>query len=1039
MNNYSENALEKAVIEIFTDDLKYEYKSGLDIAPDGFESAREDFHDVILKERFFSSLSLINPTIPKDSLEEVFKLVIHPNSPLMLENNKTFHRYLTDGVDVVYKDEDGNDKGDKVYLFDLSDMSKNDFLVVNQFTIMEFDERRPDLIVFINGLPLVVFELKSLSNENIGCEKAYNQLQTYKEKIPSLFNTNAFMVISDGINAKVGTISSNLERFSSWKSSDGTKTTSHIQIETLLLGMFDKKRFLDIIKNFIVFIDDGVKTTKILSAYHQYFAVKKAVDSTVNSILEKSKKAGLVWHTQGSGKSLSMVFYTGCVIKVLKNPTIIVLTDRNDLDQQLFSTFSKAKELFRQTPINIEDKSDLREKLNRQSGGVIFTTIQKFALKDDETQIECLSNRRDIILIADEAHRSQYGLEAKVDNKTGKISYGYAKHIRDALPNATFIGFTGTPIEDGDKSTREVFGDEVDIYDMTQSVEDGSTVKIFYESRIAKLKLNDKVLKDIDKEYEKLEADGAPVELIEESKRKFTKLEEIVGDVHRLEMLASDIVSHYEDREVLLAPKFLDKAMIVCMNRKIAVNLYEQIISLRPSWHSSDLDKGKIKVIMTSSASDDELLRKYETSKEDRTYLAKRIKDINDELKIVIVVDMWLTGFDVPSMSTMYIDKPMKSHNLMQAIARVNRVFKDKEGGLVVDYIGIMGSLKDALRTYTKRDEDKIELNLDAAYHKLEDSLDYLRKLFLSFDYSKFFEGNDKDRLTLIGDGVEHILVESYGEEEVKKEFNKKVAELSASQTLCNSMLDDKIKLEIAYFKAVKSALNKLDGKEFDLKKINQRVLTLVQNSIQKETILELNDILGIKQSTFDIFNEEFLNEIASMKRKNIALELLKRLLGNKIKAYEKTNIVQSEKFSTLMNELMNRYNNKAITNAEVIDELLNMSKDMMNDFIKGNELGLNNEEKSFYDALTKFDTVKEAMDEQVLKQLAIELTKKIQNSKTIDWQFKDNVRAKMRSEVKRLLKKYKYPPDDTKEALALVIKQVERSCENTQGEYNEL
>ncbi len=1031
MNNFYEDNLEQAIIQIFENDLGYEYKSGIDIAPESVESARDDFHEVILKEKFFDSLKRINPTISKDVLEDVFKQVIHPNSPMMSENNKTFHKYLVEGVDVVYKDKDGNDKGDKVYLFDFKDISKNEFLIVNQFTIVEFDERRPDLILFINGLPLVVFELKSLSNEKVGCEKAYNQLQTYKQKIPSLFNTNAFLVISDGVNAKVGTISSNFERFTAWKSVDGVKLNSHIQIETLLLGMFEKGRLLDIIKNFIVFVEDGVKSTKILSAYHQYFAVKKAVDSTVNSILEKSKKAGLVWHTQGSGKSLSMVFYTSSIIQALKNPTVIILTDRNDLDMQLFTTFSKASSILRQTPIQIENKDDLREKLNRESGGIIFTTIQKFALKDDEVQIECLSDRRDIILIADEAHRSQYGLEAKVDTKTGKISYGYAKHIRDALPNATFIGFTGTPIENSDKSTREIFGDEVDIYDMTQAVEDGSTVKIYYESRIAKLKLDEKVLNKIDEEYEKLEDEGAPVELLDESKRKFTKLEEIVGDAHRLEMLAMDIVTHYEDREIILAPKSLDKAMIVCMNRKIAVNLYDQIIKLRPSWHSDDMDKGKIKVIMTSSASDDELLKKYETTKDDRVYLAKRIKDINDELKIVIVVDMWLTGFDVPSMSTMYIDKPMKSHNLMQAIARVNRVFKDKVGGLVVDYIGIMGSLKEALQTYTRRDIDKVELNLDAAFHKLEDSLTFLRKLFSAFDYSGFKSGSDKDRLTLIGDGVEHVLIESYGEENIKKEFNKKVSELNAAQTLCNSMLDDDMKLEIAYFKAVKSALNKLEGKEFNLKEINQRVLSLVKDSIQKDSILELNDILGIKQNELDIFNEEFLKEISSMKRKNIALELLKRLLSNKIKAYEKTNLVQSEKFSFLMNEVMNKYNNKALTNAEVIDELLKMSKDMMEDFLKGNELGLTDEEKSFYDALTKFDTVKEAMDESVLKELAVELTKTIQNSKTIDWQYKENTRARMRREVKRLLKKYKYPPDNAVEALALVIKQVELSCEN--------
>jgi len=1030
MNNFYEDNLEKAVIEIFQNDLGYEYKSGLDIAPDGFESARKDFHEVILEERFFESLKKINPHIPKDVLEDVLKQVMHPSSVRFSDINKTFHHYLTDGIDVVYKNKEGIDKGDKVYLFDFHTVSNNNFLVVNQFTIIEHDERRPDLLVFINGLPLVVFELKSLSNEKVGLQKAYNQLQTYKTKIPSLFNTNAFMVISDGVHAKVGTISSNLERFSAWKSVDGVKLSSHLQIESLLLGMFEKNRLLDIVKNFIVFMDDGVKTTKIISAYHQYFAVKKAVASTVNSILEKSKKAGVVWHTQGSGKSLSMLFYTGYIIKQIKNPTVIILTDRNDLDEQLFSTFAKAKDILRQTPVQIQDKDDLREKLNRQSGGIFFTTIQKFALKDDEEKIEELSDRRDIIVVADEAHRSQYGLDAKVDGKSGKVTYGYAKHIRDALPNATFIGFTGTPIESSDKSTKEIFGETVDIYDMTQSVEDNSTVKIYYESRIAKLKLDSKVLNQIDEEYEKLEDEGVPVELLDESKRTFTRLEEIVGDPHRLEMLALDIVSHYEDREAILAPKYLDKAMIVCMNRKIAVNLYEEIIKLRPLWGSSDMAKGKIKVIMTSSASDDEYLQKHETSKDDRSYLAKRIKDIEDELKIVIVVDMWLTGFDVPSMSTMYIDKPMKSHNLMQAIARVNRVFKDKEGGLVVDYIGIMASLKEALKTYTKRDADKVELNLDEAYHKLEDALRYLQKLFAGLDYSKFFDGSDNDRLSLIREGMEEVLSLSYGEEEVKKEFDKKVKESSAAQTLCNSILDDKTKLEIAYFKAIKSALFKLEGKEFNLAKINQRVLSLVKNSIQRDSILELNDILGIKQNELDIFNEEFLHEIASMKRKNIALELLKRLLADKIKGYEKVNIVKSEKFSTLMSELMNRYNNKAITNAEVVDELLKMSEEMMKEFIKGNELGLSDEELAFYDALTKFEGVKEAMGESILKELAIELTKKIQNSKTIDWQYKDNARAKMRSEVKRLLKKYDYPPKNAKDALEIVIKQVERSCE---------
>lgn len=1031
MNNFLEDNLEKATIELFSE-LGYEYENGVNIAPEQASSERDSYHDVILQERFISSLYKTNKhlsdTVLQEQSSDILKKLLHYQTAHLISNNKTFHSYLTDGIDIEYRDEEGNTLGDKIYLFDFNNVENNNFLVVNQFTIVEKEEKRPDLIVFVNGLPLAVFELKSLSNENVGLESAYNQLQTYKQTIPSLFNTNELLVVSDGANAKIGTITSDFERFMNWKSVDGKEIEAHLQLETLLKGVFTKSHFLEIVKNFVLFqTTKDEDDIKIVAAYHQFFAVDKAVESTVEAIMNSTGKAGLIWHTQGSGKSLSMVFYTAKLIQAVKNPTIIVLTDRNDLDKQLFSTFSKSHAILRQSPVQAESREGLKKQLTRDGGGIVFTTIQKFSPNIDQESIDLISSRKDIILIVDEAHRSQYGMDAKVNQKSGKVTYGFAKHLRDALPEATFIGFTGTPIEEQDKSTREVFGSEIDVYDMTQSVEDGATVKLFYESRLAKLSLDDDVLKEIDEEYEAIAAQGAESELIEKSKRTLTKLEDIVGSKQRLEMLAKDIVHHYEEREKIL----YGKAMIVCMSRKVAIRLYDEIVRLRPTWHNDDLSKGKIKVIMTNNASDDEVLQAHRTNKQNRDDLASRMIDTEDDLKIVIVVDMWLTGFDVPSMDTMYIDKPMKSHNLMQAIARVNRVFKGKVGGLVVDYIGLMASLKDALNTYTSRDKNQVELNLDAAMDKLKQSLSSLQDMFNGLDYSIFFTGTDKDRLSLIAEGVEEVLSEEYVEKGSKKIFLNLVAEVSNAQTLCQSQLEQETKLEIAYFKAVKSALMKIDAREFSLGSINKRVASLISKSLQKESILELNDILGIKQDELDIFNEEFLNEIANMKRKNIALEILKRLLGDKIKGLERTNLVKSEKFSKLMQELLNKYNNKALSNAEVLEELLTLSKDMSKAFKESNALGLNDEEIAFYDALTHFENVKDAMDDKDLKELSQKLADEIRKSKTVDWQYKDNAQAKMRSVIKRLLKKYKYPPTEVAGALEYVLKQVKLTCEN--------
>ena len=1031
MNNFLEDNLEKATIELFLE-LGYEYENGVNIAPNQASSERDSYSDVILEERFLSSLVKINKHLNAEVLQEqsqeILKKVLHFQTSHLVSNNKTFHSYLSDGIDIERRDEEGNTLGDKIYLFDFKTPTNNDFLVVNQFTIVEKEEKRPDLIIFVNGLPLAVFELKSLSNESVGLGDAYNQLQTYKRTIPSLFFTNELLVISDGVNAKLGTITSSYERFMNWKSVDGEVASSHLQLQTLVKGVFTKSHLLEIVKNFILFqTSSSEEEIKIVAAYHQFFAVAKAVDSTVNAILNATKKAGLIWHTQGSGKSLSMLFYTAKLTQEVKNPTVIVLTDRNDLDEQLFSTFSKSHAFLRQTPIQVENREDLRKQLTRAGGGVIFTTIQKFSPNAGEDSIELISARKDIILVVDEAHRSQYGMDAKVNQTSGKLTYGYAKHLRDALPEATFIGFTGTPIEEQDKSTREIFGREIDVYDMTQAVEDGATLKLYYESRLAKLSLDDAVLKKIDEEYEAIANEGAESELIEKSKRTLSKLEEIVGSDERLEMLAKDIVLHFEEREKISS----GKAMIVCMSRNVAVKLYDEIVKVRTQWHSEELTKGKIKVIMTNSATDDEVLQEHRTSKQERDALALRMKDTEDELRIVIVVDMWLTGFDVPSMDTIYIDKPMKSHNLMQAIARVNRVFKGKVGGLVVDYIGLMASLKDALNTYTSRDKNQVELNLSLAMDKLQQSLSALEDMFAGLDYRGFFKGNDRDRLDLIAEGIEEVLSEEYIEEGTKKRFLKLVAEVSNAQTLCQSLLDEDTKLSLAYFKAVKSALMKIEGREFSLGSINKRVASLISQSFQKDAMLELNDILGIKQDELDLFNEDFLNEIAGMRRTNIALEILKRLLGDKIKGLERTNLVKSEKFSKLMQELLNKYNNKAITNAEVLTELLEVAKNMATAFSQSNDLGLNDEEIAFYDALTRFDSVKEAMDDELLKELSQKLADEIRKSKTVDWQYKDNAQAKMRSVIKRLLKKYKYPPTEVAEALEYVLKQVQLTCEN--------
>ena len=1061
LENFTEDLLEEAAIEILQS-LGYDYVFGPDISLGGDYEERLDYREVVLSSRVKDALFRINKGIPAEALEEAYRRIITFNSPMLEENNRSFHRLLTEGIDVSFA-EDGNIRTKNVQIVDFSEegIKNNEFLVVNQFTIIENEERRPDLLIFVNGIPLVIIELKSASDENVGIESAYNQIQTYKKDIPSLFNYNAFCILSDGINAKAGTITSNEERYMNWRSIDGkvVEPLSNPQYEVMFGGMLQKHRLLDIIKNFILFQESSVdekdengkklgdkKTIiKIMAAYHQYFAVKKAVEKTKEATKEDGdRKIGVIWHTQGSGKSFSMVFYTAGLVRELNNPTIVVITDRNDLDDQLFSTFSKSQDILRQTPkqANIRKLTDsqkatmngnnsvevngLFDLLNeRESGGIIFTTIQKFKPEDGEMQV--LTNRKNVIIIADEAHRSQYGLEAQADTKTGEIKYGYAKYLRDALPNASFIGFTGTPIDLEDRSTTAVFGHTIDTYDMTRAVEDEATVKIYYENRIIKLEADEEELKAIDEEFDNLTEGQEDIEK-EKNKGKWTRLEAIVGSPNRIKKLAEDIVNHYEEKS-----KAIDgKAMVVCMSRKICVDLYEQIVALRPSWHSDDDNKGKIKVVMTGSAADNERLQSHIGGKQRRDTLAKRMKDNNDELKIVIVRDMWLTGFDVPSMHTMYIDKPMHGHNLMQAIARVNRVFKEKSGGVVVDYIGILESLKSALKQYTDSDKGTTGINTDVAINVMLEKLEILQDMFHKFDYSAYMGTSQVQRIRAITGGMDFVLGL---DEEDQKEFKKIAVELSKAHSLCAATETGKSKaLEVSYFKAVKASLVKLgekDGPKLSKREIDARINQMLERSIISEEVIDVFDAMGIKRPEVSILSDEFLEEVREIKHKNLAVEMLKKLLEGNIKAVERTNLVKSEMFSEKLKKSLNKYRNQAITNAEVIEELIRLAHELKHMKDQQKNSGLSDDEIAFYDALTADDIVKEFMEDETLKKIAKELTRAIQKNISIDWSVRKSAQAGMRKIIKRLLKYYDYPPEHAKKALETVMRQAEKMCIN--------
>lgn len=1160
MSKITENAIEYLAIQRL-EELGYKYIYGPEMAPEGSNPERENYQQVLLLNRLQKAVNRLNPTIPAEAQREAIKEIQRISSPELLSNNETFHRMLTEGIPVS-KRIDGIDRGDRVWLIDFKNPQNNEFLVVNQFTIIENNHnKRPDVILFVNGIPLVVIELKNAVDENATINSAFKQIETYKAIIPSLFTYNGLVVISDGLEAKAGSLSAGFTRYMAWKSADGKAEASHLvsQLKTLIQGMLNKETLIDLIRHFIVFEKSKkedtitgittIATVKKLAAYHQYYAVNRAVESTlrasgyavknqnkfdvliespesygvagVKNQQEGDRKGGVVWHTQGSGKSLSMVFYTGKIVLVLDNPTILVITDRNDLDDQLFDTFAASKQLLRQDPIQAADRNQLKELLKVASGGVVFTTIQKFQPEEGNVY-EMLSDRKNIVVIADEAHRTQYGFKAKtmdakdeIGNVIGKkIVYGFAKYMRDALPKATYLGFTGTPIESTDVNTAAVFGNYVDVYDISQAVEDGATVRIYYESRLAKVKLSEKGRQLVDDLDDELDQEGLTD--TQKAKAKWTQLEALVGSENRIENIAKDIVTHFEQRQAV----FEGKAMIVTMSRRIAADLYEAIIALKPEWHSDALNSGVIKVVMTSASSDGPQISKHHTSKEQRRMLADRMKTPEDELKLVIVRDMWLTGFDAPSLHTLYIDKPMKGHNLMQAIARVNRVYKDKPGGLIVDYLGIAADLKKALAFYadaggkgdpTILQEQAVQLMLEKlevvsqmfhlpapppgqycvyaikcenesiyigqtcdlmkrwCQHKAGTASDHTKKYKPvciahyeevssrdeavqkeqewktgfgrkrikrlienggarqagGFAYENYFDADTAQKLSLILAAEEHIL----GLEDGKKRYINEVTALSQSFAIAiphDQAMD--VKEEVSFFQAVKARLAKFDGTGSGRtdEDIETTIRQVIDKALISEQVIDIFDAAGIKKPDISILSEEFLMELKGMEHKNIALEVLKKLLNDEIKSRAKKNLVKSQSLMEMLENSIKKYHNKILTAAEVVDELIHLSKEIVKIDQEAKHLGLTDFEYAFYTAVANNDSARELMQQEKLRELAVVLTETIRQNTSIDWTIKESVKAKLKVAVKRLLRKYGYPPDMQLLATETVLKQAE-------------
>lgn len=1066
MTRITEHSIEDFAIKLL-EHLGYEYIYAPSIAHDGENPERSSYEEILLTNRMAEAVRRINPTVPPAAQEEAIKEIQRIHSPELLTNNESFHRLLTEGIKVSYQ-KDGQQRGDLVWLIDFNTPENNDFIVANQFTVVEDGvNKRPDVILFVNGIPLVVIELKNAADENATIKSAFRQIETYKAVIPSLFTYNAFTIISDGLEARAGTLSSGMSRFMAWKSADGKEEASHLvsQMETLINGMLNKETLLDLVRHFIVFEkskkEDAktgvttISTVKKLAAYHQYYAVNRAVESAmratgytveketptsmvmespesygvpgVKSQTKGDRKGGVVWHTQGSGKSLSMVFFTGKIVLALDNPTVVVITDRNDLDDQLFDTFTSSTQLLRQEPKQIENRNDLKEKLKVASGGVIFTTIQKFSPEEGNVY-ETLSERENIVVIADEAHRTQYGFKAKtVDDKDEhgnvigkKTVYGFAKYMRDALPNATYIGFTGTPIESTDVNTPAVFGNYIDVYDIAQAVEDGATVRIYYESRLAKVNLSEegkKLVEELDDEL-----DGEELTETQKAKAKWTQLEALIGSENRIKNVANDIIQHFGQRQEV----FEGKGMIVAMSRRIAADLYEEIIKLKPEWHSADLDKGVIKVVMTSSSSDGPKIAKHHTTKQQRRTLADRMKDPDDELKLVIVRDMWLTGFDAPSMHTLYIDKPMKGHNLMQAIARVNRVYKDKPGGLVVDYLGIASDLKKALSFYSDAGGkgDPTIAQAQAVELMLE-KLEVVSQMYSGFPYEDYFQAETGQKLSMILAAEEHIL----GLEDGKKRYINEVTALSKAFAIAvphEQAMD--VKDEVSFFQAVKARLAKFDGTGSGRtdEEIETTIRQVIDQALVSQQVIDVFDAAGIKKPDISILSEDFLMELKGMEHKNVALEVLKKLLNDEIKARSKKNLIKSKSLKEMLENSIKKYHNKILTAAEVMDELIKLSKEIVNMDSEAKKLGLTDFEYAFYTAVANNDSAKQLMQQDKLRELAVILTERVKQNASIDWTIKESVRAKLKVIIKRTLRQYGYPPDMQKLATETVLKQAE-------------
>lgn len=1034
----AEDHVEEAGIETLKS-LGWTHLHGNSIAPDGPAPQRASYSDVLLIPRLEKAVAAINPSVPAAAIEQALRKLLTTEKPDLVEENRRIHRYLVNGIDVEYRDDNGAIVSDKIWLINFDDLDANDWLAVNQFTVIESRyNRRPDVVLFVNGMPLAVLELKNPGDEGATLQSAYNQLQTYKLQIPSLFRTNAVLVSSDGLAARMGSLTANEERFMPWRTVDGE---DHVppgmpELDTLLRGVFDRATFLKLIRDFTVFGDRGEGPFKIVAGYHQFDGAQKALAEAIEATRQDGdRKIGVIWHTQGSGKSLLMAFFAGLAVasRELENPTIIVLTDRNDLDDQLFGTFSFCRDLIRQKPQQADSRAELKELLDRSAGGVIFTTVQKFTPPVGEEEYPRLTDRRNVIVMADEAHRSQYGFAAKMDGKSGLRRYGYAHYIRQALPNASFIGFTGTPIESSDKSTPAIFGDYIDIYDISRAVEDGATVPIYYESRLARIELDEDEKPAIDAEIQAMVEDDSLTEA-EKLKAKWSSVEALVGAEKRLAQVAADLVEHLENRIEALG----GRAMAVCMSRRICVALYDQIVALRPDWHDEDDEKGAIKVVMTGAASDPLDWQQHIGNRKRRDDLAKRARDPDDELKLVLVRDMWLTGFDAPSMHTMYVDKPMRGHGLMQAIARVNRVFRDKPGGLIVDYIGIAHNLKSALADYSDSDRSKTGISEEEAVAALAEWYERVASVFHGFDYKGAFEGSTTDKLRCMGEGLDWVLrwqeekARQAGSAEERRSASRdyqdlvlglnKAFALAAASDFAQMIADD-----VGYFQAIRAALAKsqASGKISESDR-SFAIKQLIDRAVANSEIVDILKATGIQSPDISILSDDFLEEIRNLNQKNLALEALKKLLNGEIRSRAKSNQTEAKAFSRRLEEAVARYHANAITAVEMIEELIAIAKDVKAARARGDELGLSDEEIAFYDALAANESAIEVMGDDKLKLIATEVLTQLRKNATVDWHKRESARADMRVLVKRILRKHGYPPDLSDQAVQTVIEQAE-------------